>query len=83
MVINSHDCMSSRKKSADYRWVSCNLHGQVCHGSRVRRIHEILNHPSDDILGIIFDRGSIHGCPYTSRDVRIMRKIYGPSVSRA
>ena len=47
----------------------------------VRRIHEILNHPSDDILGIILDRGSIHGCPYTSRDARIMRKIYGPCVA--
>jgi hypothetical protein len=49
--------------------------------AEVRRIHEILNHPSDDILGILFDRGAIHGCPYTSRDVRIMRKIYGPCVA--
>jgi hypothetical protein len=47
----------------------------------VKRIHEILNHPSDEIMGILFDRGSIHGCPYTSKDVRIMRKIYGPCVS--
>jgi hypothetical protein len=47
----------------------------------VRRIHEIMNHPSDDVLGIMFDRGAIHGCPYTSRDVRIMRKIYGPCVA--
>jgi hypothetical protein len=29
------------------------------------------------MLGVIFDTGAIHGCPYTSRDVRIMRKIYG------
>ena len=49
--------------------------------AQVNRIHEILNHPSDDILGIIFDRGSIHGCPYTSRDVRIMRKIFGACVA--
>lgn len=47
----------------------------------VQRIHDILNHPSDDVLGILFDRGSIQGCPYTSRDVRIMRKIYGPCVA--
>ena len=43
----------------------------------VRKIHEILNHPSDAVLGVIFDTGAIHGCPYTSRDVRIIRKIYG------
>jgi uncharacterized membrane protein YgcG len=43
----------------------------------VKRIHEILNHPSDAALGIIFDSGTIHGCPYSSRDVRIMRHIYG------
>jgi hypothetical protein len=49
--------------------------------SEVKRIHDILNHPNDDVLGILFDRGSIHGCPYTSRDVRIMRKIYGPCVA--
>jgi hypothetical protein len=49
--------------------------------TEVKRIHEILNHPSDDVLGILFDRGSIHGCPYTSRDVRIMRKIFGPCVA--
>jgi hypothetical protein len=41
----------------------------------VRKIHEILDHPSDAVLVVIFD--TIHCCPYTSRDVRIMRKIYG------
>jgi len=47
----------------------------------VQRIHDILNHPNDEVLGTLFDRGSIHGCPYTSRDVRIMRKIFGPCVA--
>ena len=49
--------------------------------AEVKRIHDILNHPSDEVLGVLFDRGSISGCPYTSRDVRIMRKIYGPCVA--
>jgi hypothetical protein len=47
----------------------------------VQKIHAILNHINDVALGILFDSGAIHGCPYTSRDVRIMRKIYGPCPS--
>lgn len=47
----------------------------------VQRIHQILNHPGDDVLSVLFDRGGIHGCPYTSRDVRVMRKIFGPCVA--
>jgi hypothetical protein len=47
----------------------------------VQRIHEILGHPNDAALGILLDSGCVHGSPYTSRDVRVMRKIYGPCVS--
>jgi hypothetical protein len=47
----------------------------------VHRIHEILGHPNDAALGILLDSGCVHGSPYTSRDVRAMRKIYGPCVS--
>jgi hypothetical protein len=43
----------------------------------VRNIQKILNHLSDAVLSVIFDTGAIHGCPYTSQNVRIMRKIYG------
>jgi hypothetical protein len=48
---------------------------QKCRAETVRKIHEILDYPSDTVLVVIF--GSIHCCPCTSRDVRIMRKIYG------
>ena len=47
----------------------------------VLRIHDVLGHPNDAALGILLDSGCVHGCPYTSRDVRIMRKIYGTCVS--
>ena len=46
----------------------------------VKNIHDIMGHPHDAALGILFDSGCIQGCPYTSRDIRIMRKIYGPCV---
>ena len=47
----------------------------------VKRIHDIMGHPNDAALGILFDSGAIHGCPYTSRDLRIMRKLIGPCVA--
>lgn len=47
----------------------------------VQQMHEILGHPNDAALGILLDSGCVHGSPYTSRDVRVMRKIYGPCVS--
>ena len=46
----------------------------------VKNIHDVMGHPHDAALGILFDSGCIQGCPYTSRDIRIMRKIYGPCV---
>ena len=48
---------------------------------QVKNIHDILGHPNDNALGILFDSGAIHGCPYTSHDIRVMRKIYGPCVA--
>lgn len=47
----------------------------------VKRIHDVLGHPSDARLGILFDSGCINGNPYTSRDVRIMRTLHGPCVA--
>ena len=48
---------------------------------QVKHIHDILGHPNDAALSILFDSGAIHGCPYTSHDIRVMRKIYGPCVA--
>ena len=43
-----------------------------------RKIHWVLNHPSDDVLKRLLDEGSICGCPLTGRDVTNMTKIFGP-----
>ena len=43
-----------------------------------RKIHWVLNHPSDDVLKKLLDEGSICGCPLTGRDVTNMTKIFGP-----
>ena len=48
---------------------------------QVKHVHDILGHPNDNALGILLDSGAIHGCPYTSHDIRVMRKIYGPCVA--
>ena len=48
---------------------------------QVKHIHDILGHPNDAALSILFDSGAIHGCLYTSHDIRVMRKIYGPCVA--
>lgn len=44
----------------------------------VKIMHIVMNHPSDDRLVRMLDGGRIHGCPYSGKDVRAMRDIYGP-----
>ncbi len=43
----------------------------------VKKIHDILNHPSDVVLESFFDNNCVAGSPYTSKDVQNMRRIYG------
>ena len=46
--------------------------------AEVMKLHYALGHPSDGVFCKILDSNTIIDCPYTARDVRIMRNIYGP-----
>ena len=43
----------------------------------VKRMHTILDHPSDEVLTNLLEKAIIN-CPYTGADVRRMRKRHGP-----
>ena len=43
----------------------------------VLELHAGLNHPSDDALCRLLDNGGIIGCPWTSSDLRLARRIFG------
>ena len=43
-------------------------------------LHAGLNHPSDDALSKLLNNGGIIGCPWTSRDLRLARSIFGDCV---
>ena len=46
----------------------------------VLKLHAGLNHPSDEALTRLLDNGGIIGCPWTSRDLRLSRNIFGECV---
>lgn len=43
---------------------------QIERAKSVRKLHVSMCHPNDDILGHMLDSHAIHGCPFTSADVR-------------
>ena len=46
----------------------------------VLELHAGLNHPSDEALTRLLDNGGIIGCPWTSRDLRLARNIFGECI---
>ena len=46
--------------------------------AEVEKLHELLNHPSDEILMSALDNGSIHGTHLVSGDVKVWRELTGP-----
>eukprot|EP00595_Chromulina_sp_UTEXLB2642_P000491 CAMPEP_0196761266 /NCGR_PEP_ID=MMETSP1095-20130614/425_1 /TAXON_ID=96789 ORGANISM="Chromulina nebulosa, Strain UTEXLB2642" /NCGR_SAMPLE_ID=MMETSP1095 /ASSEMBLY_ACC=CAM_ASM_000446 /LENGTH=584 /DNA_ID=CAMNT_0042110543 /DNA_START=1803 /DNA_END=3558 /DNA_ORIENTATION=- len=44
----------------------------------IDKLHKVLGHPSDIVLGKMLDNGNINGCMLTSKDVRRARMLIGP-----
>ncbi|CAN0349389.1 unnamed protein product, partial [Ectocarpus fasciculatus] len=46
--------------------------------AEAQKLHEAMNHPSDEALGKLLDNGDLLDCPLTSRDLHNARTIFGP-----